>query len=239
MIDLLRPMYVGPKIRLGRDEDGGYITTEKSINDSVALFSYGLADEISFEEDYIKISGKNSHSFDHTIDKFQYVINEINKIYPDNFLFNKEGLSGTETEETNNFIEHYKQRNINGRVLLKMDVERAEYEYFYNTNIELLSKITTGIIVEFHNLDSETDRNKFIDCINRLREYFYICHVHGNNAMGTFSLNNYKIPQLLEITFVPKELNLEAVIDTATYPTELDRSNILHIADYDLSFLSL
>jgi hypothetical protein len=232
MIDLLRPMYVGPKIRLGRDEDGGYITTEKSINDSVALFSYGLGSEISFEEDYIKVSGKNSHSFDHTI-------SGVSTIFPDKLLFNQEGISGTKTLETNNFIEHYNQRNINGRVLLKMDVERAEYEYFYNTNIELLSKITTGIIVEFHDLDSETDRNKFIDCINKLQEFFYICHVHGNNAMGTFTLNNYRIPQLLEITFVPKELNLEAVIDTATYPTELDRSNALGIDDFDLSFLSL
>ena len=232
MINLLKPMYVGSKIRLGRDRDGGYITTEKSVNDSVALFSYGVSDDISFEEDYIKLSGKNSHSFDHTI-------NGIKTSFPQNFLFNKEGLSGTKKLYANNFIEHYNQRNINDRVLLKMDIEGAEYEYFYNTNIEMLSKITTSIIVEFHNLDSEIYRNKFINCISKLQEFFYICHIHGNNASNTFNIDNYTVPNILEITFVPKELNPSAIIDTATYPTELDRPNIFFKPDYDLSFLSL
>ena len=232
MINLLKPMYVGPKIRLGRDYDGGYITTEKSINDSVALFSYGISDDISFEEDYIKLSGKNCYSFDHTI-------YEIKTIYPNNFYFNKEGLSRIKTSQTNNFIEHYNQRNINGRVLLKMDIEEAEYEYFLNTDIELLSKITTGIIIEFHWLEKEKFRNLFIECINKLNNFFYICHIHGNNYSNTFKWNNQSIPNVLEITLVPKELNPNAIIDTATYPTELDRPNLFGIKDYDLSFLSL
>jgi hypothetical protein len=231
MIGLLKPMYVGSKIRLGRNEDGGYVTTRKSIVDSVALFSYGISDDISFEEHYIKITGNDSHSFDHTI-------NGIKTIFPNKFFFNKEGISGNKALQTNNFIEHYKQRNIKNRVILKIDTEGAEYEYFLNTNIKFLSEITTSIIVEFHFLNLENVRNVFIDCINRLREYFHICHIHGNNAVGTFCLNNYTIPEILEITFAPKELNLEAVFDTNTYPTELDMPNILGKPDCDLSFLS-
>jgi len=232
MINLLKPIYVGPKIRLGRDYDGGYVTTEKSINDSVALFSYGISDDISFEEDYIKLSDNNSYSFDHTI-------YEIKTIYPNNFHFNREGLSGTKTLQTDNFIEHYNQRSINSSVLLKMDIEGAEYEYFLNTDIELLSRITTGIIVEFHWLEKEKFRKLFIECINKLNSFFYICHVHGNNMSNTFNLDNHAVPNVLEITFVPKGLNPNAIIDTATYPTELDEPNIFGIKDYDLSFLSL
>lgn len=40
--------------RLGPDEDGGYVMSEKVLDECVALFTYGVGNEIRYELNFFK-----------------------------------------------------------------------------------------------------------------------------------------------------------------------------------------
>jgi hypothetical protein len=54
------------KIRIGRTLDGGYPLFNHRLNEITATFSYGINDDISFEQDYINYSDSIIYMYDHT-----------------------------------------------------------------------------------------------------------------------------------------------------------------------------
>lgn len=230
MINQLKVYNVGEKIRVGSPHDGGYIIPKQSLEQSECLFSYGINNDITFDEHYIQLSNKKVYGYDHTIDG-------IATEYPELFTWYKKGLSGTPTEETDNFLNHYKELGISGRVLLKVDVEGCEYEWLQNTNIEELANITTAVVLEIHFIHQDDVREKFIECLNQLNRDFYLCHVHGNNYAPTFNYEGHDVPIVLELTFVPKEIVSEVSLSTETFPTELDAPNNSNNPDINLNFI--
>lgn len=237
MIKDLQIFNVGEKIRVGSKNDGGYILPKIAIEKSDFLFSYGIETNIEFEEEYIELSDnkKNVYAFDHTIDG-------IPTRYENNFFFNKEGLSSSKTNNTNNFLEHFNSRFNNGKALLKIDVEGCEYEWFDNTSIEDLSKKVVAIVIEFHNLSDEDYRNNFFRIVKNLNNYFYVCHIHGNNCSGQFLYKENdlltNIPDVIELSFVSKDIVTNVSMDKSFYPTKLDTPNSVYLEDYDLSFVN-
>ena len=53
---LLKPKHTYDLIRLGQDNDGGYIVEKQSTKKSKNLVSFGLADDWSFEKDFKKFN---------------------------------------------------------------------------------------------------------------------------------------------------------------------------------------
>lgn len=231
MLDILKVYNVGGKIRVGSINDGGYVLPLRMLQESECLFSYGIADDISFDEHYIQLSLKKAYGYDHTI-------SSVNTQYPELFTWYKKGISGTPQEDTGNFVDHYKELGISGRVLLKVDVEGCEYEWLENTNIEELASITTGMVLEVHDLQYGDTRERFIKCIEELNKYFYICHLHGNNCARTFRYEgDIQFPDVLELTLISKEIVNQVVISTETFPTHLDSPNNKYLPDINLNFL--
>ena len=52
---ILEPKNEYDLIRVGRDNDGGYLVSEQSIFDSEILLSAGIAWDFSFEKQYIHL----------------------------------------------------------------------------------------------------------------------------------------------------------------------------------------
>lgn len=231
MINQLKVYNVGEKIRVGSPYDGGYVLPKQSLEQSECLFSYGINNDITFDEHYIQLTNKKVYGYDHTIDG-------IATEYPELFTWYKKGLSGVSTEETDNFLNHYKELSISGRVLLKVDVEGCEYEWLQNTDVQELANITTCIVLEIHWINRDEIRQEFINCMEELNKYFYLCHIHGNNHSSLFNYEGYDVPGVLELTFVPKALVPEAVISTETFPTELDTPNNHTAGDHNLLFIN-
>ena len=50
----IQPYKVGKLIRLGRNNDGGYIIPEVAIHHTHVLFGIGINDDWSFEEDFVR-----------------------------------------------------------------------------------------------------------------------------------------------------------------------------------------
>ena len=51
---------VNDLIRLGRNEDGGYIVSESIIKSSNYLLAFGMGADWSFEEDFLKLNKNNT-----------------------------------------------------------------------------------------------------------------------------------------------------------------------------------
>ncbi len=62
--------------RMGVNKDGGYIVDKKLINNSNILISFGMGDEFSFENDFLKKNEKNKvFIFDYSINHKIYIKN--------------------------------------------------------------------------------------------------------------------------------------------------------------------
>lgn len=226
-----------PKIRLGHYADGGYVVPVSMVAQSEALFSYGVGTDITFERDYSHISNKMSYSYDHTVERPPM------PEWCENYLvFEKEGLSAEKGEFTDSFFSHYERKNMTGKVLLKMDIEEAEFDYFLNTDIKKLSDLVTGMVVEFHPLYKPDNLKKFFDILPMLNEYFVHCHLHGNNYLTVIEHQEYDktflIPHVVEMTYINKSLVKEQSLDMSTFPNPcVDRPNDLNRPEVSLEFL--
>ena len=54
-------------IRCGRDFDGGYLLTKKTIKETDTLVSFGILDDCSFEDEFLKIKPVKVLCYDHTV----------------------------------------------------------------------------------------------------------------------------------------------------------------------------
>ena len=72
-------------IRLGIEKDGGYVISKKSLEKSHFLLSFGMSNEWSFEEDFIKQDSRNLvNIYDHTVglsDLFLEFYKSIKRIF--------------------------------------------------------------------------------------------------------------------------------------------------------------
>ena len=55
-IERLKPIHVTDLIRVGRDNDGGYIVPKSIILKSKSLLSYGINKDWSFEKDFYNLN---------------------------------------------------------------------------------------------------------------------------------------------------------------------------------------
>ena len=63
----LKPDGLYKLIRVGKDNDGGYLVCEESVINSDTLISFGISDDFSFEEHFQKINNINILAYDHTV----------------------------------------------------------------------------------------------------------------------------------------------------------------------------
>ena len=101
-------------------------------------------------------------------------------------------------------LEHQIQANGDGgkRLVLKIDVEGAEWETFVQTPAAVLERIDQ-IAVEFHDVGEE----RFVLAVSKLKESFLVAHLHHNN----FSCDDTLAPfpaRAYEVLFVSKRIGV-------------------------------
>tara|TARA_B100000029_G_scaffold396465_1_gene394518 strand:+ start:395 stop:1180 length:786 start_codon:yes stop_codon:yes gene_type:complete len=81
----LKPSNEYELIRLGQNNDGGYLVEKKSVLDSCSLITFGLGFDWSFEKDYFKLKNSPIYCYDHTV---RYsLIKKISRKYLASFIF--------------------------------------------------------------------------------------------------------------------------------------------------------
>ena len=134
--------------------------------------------------------------------------------------------------------EHYDRLRIKGDILLKIDTEGAEFDFFLEADIDDLASFVTGIVLEVHWLEKAENQLKFIEMMEKINKHFILCHTHGNNCSPDFIYKGYKVPSVPEFSFVNRKHITEYTPDYQDYPiVGLDFPNNPEIDECDLSFL--
>lgn len=229
---LLTPFTVtrAKKIRVGNPNgDGGYVMLDMFEAGGQA-FSYGIADDATFEEDLAE-RGLKIAMFDHTIDQLPS--------QHDNFVFVKQGLAGTassdgQVDSLTNQLPHLPPSND---MLLKVDIESKEWNWLSHESTDTLGKFTQ-IVMELHKLHMLSDpswRDNFSTCMGKLLRKHVIYHVHANNHREFVEIDGFKVTPVLEISLIRRDL-VDYVPNQEVYPSALDRPNHGSLFDIVLDF---
>ena len=196
-------------IRLGEDNDGGYLICQNAYKESKFLIGLGINDDWSFEESFQKefIGFDDQLSFKFLLKKFlmNIIMLRLSKIIPsllkikyylnNRKSFIKKTINSFDNKKfnfisLNSIISNY--CNLNRDIFLKVDIEGAEYRILEQI-IQNENKLS-GLVIEFHNIDLHLDRIKnFINTFS-----LKLVHIHGNNFSKTNSIND---PYTIELTF--------------------------------------
>ena len=207
-------------IRIGKENDGGYLVSRSDISMSDVLISLGIGEDWSFEEDFADIKNVEVIAYDASINQkvfFQRFIKSLLLsvlllrnpkiiIYYIRVFLNYKKFWG---QPQNHHISKFVGINTNDsnyctllsildctkhkNIFFKIDIEGSEYRLL-NTLILNQDRIS-GLVLEFHNCDLHINTIKaFIQNFS-----LQLVHIHANNY-APIRLDD-GLPLVLELTF--------------------------------------
>jgi hypothetical protein len=111
------------------------------------------------------------------------------------------------------------------RLVVKMDVEGAEWDTFLQTPGEVFARIDQ-MAVEFHDVGDE----RFVLAVAKLKESFHVAHLHFNNFSCADALEPFTA-RAYEVLFVNKRIGVTDGMPAPPGPHALDTPNNPHVAD--------
>lgn len=223
------------KKRLGKNGDGGYVVPMDVLKEVEAVVVFGINDEDSFEKDLANYVDPKKVPF-YLCDPFvPYTAAGTN-----DFTFCSLGLAGETKGNMITLPDFLRRYSLEGKkILLKVDIEGAEWESFASLRPADLQNVVC-FIVEFHRLIHLQElplQNKTFDLLNSA---FFLNHCHVNNNGLIFTFDQYLYPDVLECTYVNTSLirksNLSLERRTEMYPSILDQANIDVRPDYPIGW---
>lgn len=124
-----------------------------------------------------------------------------------------------------------------------MDVEGAEWMALLHMPESLLDQCNQ-IAIELHDLSGLGKTTMYpgvtleqkIKVLYKLSKYFHCWHVHANNYVSMYILDGYKVPDVLEVTFVNKKLHKGGGKSSTYFPTKYDHPCHVRMKDHQLDF---
>src|SRR5210317_910559 len=134
---IFQPYHCPDLIRLGKDNDGGYLVNRKDIDDTRSLLSFGVGEDVSFEKDFINLNKPCPvYAYDETIgfDHSEFFTGN-KKLYHENI--------------TKSNIKDILEK-AGTQVFLNCDIDGGEYEILHE--LILYSHLFKGLTIEFHDI---------------------------------------------------------------------------------------
>jgi len=244
-------------LRLGKNNDGGYLIEQESLSSANSLLSFGLGYDWSFEKDFFNYKRKNIdiHVYDYSIKKSnikKFSLSSFKNIFKINYYFKKNFYLNLKNNlllysDYRKFfkknVKHFNNAiglgpnliNFNDTInkidkfpiFLKMDIEGSEYRIL-DEIIKNQNKFC-GLSVEFHSVDLHKERIiKFIKDLN-----MNLVHIHGQNVDNNNYLDKNGDPTNIEITFSVSKKNIG---DKPEIPHSLDQPSDVRYKETKLNF---
>ncbi len=217
-----------PLVRVGRNIDGGYVMID-DFNSISHAYSFGIGSDISWDQ-YIADKGIEVYCYDPTVEALPETEEPSEKL-----KFYRIGIGGVDDLENSllsmkTLLDMNKDSNRDN-LMLKMDVEGAEWPFLENVSEDLLAKFRQ-ITFELHDMACG-NLDKKIECLEKLGRTHQPVWVHANNGSGIVKGKKTEIPPLLEITYVRKA---DYTFEDIHYdcPTELDHINVSCYTDVEM-----
>jgi hypothetical protein len=184
--------------RFGEQNDGGYLLCANLLGSAAAGYSYGISGYDGWGCDVSRRLNVSLHQYD----CFDL---RVPSCPAGHTLFHPECVAGapfTDGGRPFDTVEHQLARNGDGarHVVMKMDVEGAEWDSLWNTPDGVLQRIDQ-LDIEFHHNQEE----RFVAIVQRLKIFFYVAHVHFNNFSCDTSVKPFP-SWAYEVLFVSKKL---------------------------------
>jgi hypothetical protein len=200
-------------IRYGPAGDGGYLLVNK-FKQIDKVVSLGVGRNIDIEL-YFANLGKEILLFDGTItslprshNKFKFFNSNVYGTIPttpnsSTFILVNDIFSSHLQSSAKDFDKEF----LKSEILFFIDIEGSEYDLIMNlerSNLEVCQQIT----IEFHDVFKQITQNNLVilDALTKLRDTHELISVHGNNYGASFQVNGMDYPDVLETTWLRKDL---------------------------------
>jgi hypothetical protein len=201
---ILQPFKCNSLIRLGKQGDGGYLVNEIDILKTKQLLSFGIAEDHSFESQFIDLSKCICDTWDASVTS----VDDARITHHSKNV----GYGGYNTS-INTILLSAQQDSF-----IKCDIEGEEYLLL--DNIIKHSHKFTGITMEFHDINSPSNWNSMTSFIAKVQQK--LIHTHINNYFY-YKKDDLLIPDILELTFTSSDNIMYD--ESITLPHNLDQSN--------------
>lgn len=251
----LKPKHCYNLIRLGKNNDGGYLVEKNSLLNCESLISFGINLDWSFEKDFFKLKERPIHCYDHTIkysflkkvsrnslfkffNKKYHSINGLKeiffniKLYKDykNFFSGKVVHFESAVGLGKNLVDMTSifERIKSNKIFLKIDIEGSEYRIL--DDLIRYQDLIKGLVIEFHNIDLHME--KILNFISNFK--LNLVHIHGQNPGGVDYLDRNGDPIQIELTFSSYSQYKDVI---PCIPNKLDQPSDRRYEEVNLKFL--
>lgn len=209
--------------RVGGANDGGYVMLDDITASTTPIaYSIGINRDVTWDTD-IAAQGIDVFMYDHTIDA-------LPSSNP-RFHFRRQGLTGSMAGEALLTLAEMLEANRHGeepRMLLKIDIEGAEWDALWHAPPDLLSRFSQ-IVIEFHGLIPTTQDDygtRIQGVLQKLLQTHQPVHIHANTYGPSLILPGLVLPWGAEVTYASRSVygsRLRA--SSRFFPTAWDASN--------------
>lgn len=201
-------------VRVGNQSDGGYIMLD-DMEDLRIAYSFGIGPDTSWDKD-MATRGFQIFQYDPTISELPY--------QDKNFHFKRIGICGNQPVENCMTLEkiiELDQHMSEKDMILKMDVEEAEWDFLNEVNEDILKKFKQ-IVFEMHGCERVEMKDRILPALEKLNRTHQCVYVHSNNYGAVEYMGDINMPYALETTWVRKT-DYQFKESKKVFPTEIDQ----------------
>ena len=197
--ELISIMDVVPKgnlVRIGKNNDGGYLMLDDFVERGGVAYSLGIAADVSWDKDMAD-RGYDIFMYDHT----------INALPEDNVRFHWKKVGVAADKEYGSEFETLEQmldengHSLTKEMILKMDVEGAEWGCFSMTSTDTLDQFDQ-IVLELHQIIEFWIKESILEVLKKINQTHQCIHVHLNNYSSHIMVDSVPYADSIEVTFV-------------------------------------